>query len=52
MMKLDKNDLNTSFSFSDEASCLKFKNDFKIFLGSKPEKFKSIGATQKVLVFL
>jgi len=42
---MDK-DLNTFLSLSDEVTPFKFKNNFKMISGSKPEKFENI-ETQK-----
>ena len=33
---------------SDEATLFKFKNNLRMILGSKPEKFKKIEAREKV----
>jgi len=43
---MDK-DLNTFLSLSDEVTPFKFKNNFKMISGSKPEKFENI-ETQKM----
>ena len=44
---IDK-DFNAFFSLSDEVTPSKFKNNLRIILGSKPERFKNNEAQEKL----
>ena len=51
MINYDINkDLNISLSFPDEATALTLKNNLRITLGSKLEKFKNIEARRKLFL--